>query len=329
MSFFRGAGKFTGKAIGTVIGEPLKFVGKKLDNEFGDFVEGVGKCVKNASEFSFDSAGQALDGVWNTTSGLIQKDSRKQHQGMDDLKDAGGRTIKGIGQTLKSAGNDVSNVYQGVRDGDYNRALHGTKKLGEKVAVGVIAVGVIDLVDGIDSIDGAEPVAAAESNNILDKVDSASSTGTTTIIDYNDNPTVVDLNTPNEDYTNGVHPVTNVPLIEREVVLPNGDIGVGTFPDFNEAYAVQVPQEMYLESDNTHFNYANEQLKQAIYSDSNVASQFTNEQIKQILNGETPEGYTWHHHEDMGRLELVNTETHHATGHIGGRELWGGGEEYR
>ncbi|WP_374723955.1 HNH endonuclease [Calidifontibacillus erzurumensis] len=330
MGIFRFTGKKFGKGIGMVLGDSLKFVGKKLDNEFGDFVEEVGKGVKSASEFSFDLAGQALDGIWNTTSGLIHKDKYKQQKGFDDLKAAGSRTIKGVGQTLKSAGNDVSNIYHGVRSSDYDRALYGTRKLGEKVAVGAIAVGVLDIVDGIDNIDGAEPASAAETKNItIDKVDSAFSNELPSMIENRESSTFIDLKTPNEDYTGGLHHVSNVPLIEKEVLLQNGNVGVGTFPDFNEIYAVQLPEDMYLESDHTHFSYANGALKEAIYSDSSLASQFTNDQIKQILSGETPEGYTWHHHEDIGRLELVDTEAHKMTGHLGGRELWGGGKDFR
>ncbi|WP_264738038.1 HNH endonuclease [Cytobacillus firmus] len=35
------------------------------------------------------------------------------------------------------------------------------------------------------------------------------------------------------------------------------------------------------------------------------------------------------HNQHPGVLELVDEETHGATGHTGGRELWGGGNEYR
>ena len=33
---------------------------------------------------------------------------------------------------------------------------------------------------------------------------------------------------------------------------------------------------------------------------------------------ETPDGYTWHHHQDSGRMQLVRTSKHRATGHTGG-----------
>jgi hypothetical protein len=36
----------------------------------------------------------------------------------------------------------------------------------------------------------------------------------------------------------------------------------------------------------------------------------------------TPDGYTWHHHQDYGRMQLVPEEVHRATGHTGGFSLW-------
>lgn len=40
---------------------------------------------------------------------------------------------------------------------------------------------------------------------------------------------------------------------------------------------------------------------------------------------ETPAGYTWHHHQDIGRMQLVPSDLHAKTGHTGGASIWGGG----
>ena len=37
----------------------------------------------------------------------------------------------------------------------------------------------------------------------------------------------------------------------------------------------------------------------------------------------TPSGYTWHHHQETGRMQLVNTQIHRQTGHTGGYSIWG------
>lgn len=36
----------------------------------------------------------------------------------------------------------------------------------------------------------------------------------------------------------------------------------------------------------------------------------------------TPEGYTWHHHQETGRMQLVQSDVHRQTGHTGGFSLW-------
>jgi DNase/tRNase domain of colicin-like bacteriocin len=36
----------------------------------------------------------------------------------------------------------------------------------------------------------------------------------------------------------------------------------------------------------------------------------------------TPAGYTWHHHQQTGRMQLVEYKTHRMTGHTGGFALW-------
>lgn len=36
----------------------------------------------------------------------------------------------------------------------------------------------------------------------------------------------------------------------------------------------------------------------------------------------TPKGYTWHHHQTTGRMQLVETKVHSQTGHTGGFSLW-------
>ncbi|MBO2930305.1 MULTISPECIES: HNH endonuclease [Pseudomonadaceae] len=36
------------------------------------------------------------------------------------------------------------------------------------------------------------------------------------------------------------------------------------------------------------------------------------------------DGYTWHHHQDSGRMQLVPELIHSKTGHIGGEAMGGG-----
>ena len=105
----------------------------------------------------------------------------------------------------------------------------------------------------------------------------------------------------------------------------------GLIHDFSEhcRYETQLPKDLYLDSDYQQFKYCNEQLHQAYENGNLDTEQFTDRQLEQIRNGDKPEGYTWHHHEEPGRMQLVDSEVHRRTPHVGGRYLWGGGSEAR
>ena len=109
------------------------------------------------------------------------------------------------------------------------------------------------------------------------------------------------------------------------------EIQEATFPDFSEhcRFETTLPEGRYLASDYQHIKYCNEQLSQAYENGTLDTEQFTDRQLEQIRNGDTPEGHTWHHHEEPGRMQLVDSEIHRQTSHVGGRSLWGGGREAR
>lgn len=132
----------------------------------------------------------------------------------------------------------------------------------------------------------------------------------------------------NEHLAGMEHPETGIPY-EMKTIELDGEMVQVTVPQFDSVVQVQMPADMYLESDHTHFKFANEQLKQQLEENPELKDQFTAEQLEDIEAGDTPEGYTWHHSENPGELQLVKTDIHQATRHTGGRALWGGGSENR
>jgi DNase/tRNase domain of colicin-like bacteriocin len=121
-----------------------------------------------------------------------------------------------------------------------------------------------------------------------------------------------------------------VPFVEKKIELPIGEI-TGTFPVFDVGFEVQLPEGLYLQSDLVHFSYANVELFYAIKSNPDLIHELglDAKDIGELLKGKTPEGYAWHHHEEAGKLQLVDKDFHQHNGHTGGRELWGGGFENR
>ena len=115
----------------------------------------------------------------------------------------------------------------------------------------------------------------------------------------------------------------------RYVVGSDGTIYKGNFPKFESKCNVMLPKEDWQASDYIQFNYCTDQLKNQIIKNKIDKSIFTDEQIEQIMNGETPSGFIWHHNEQGGLMQLVDSATHMSAGHTGGKHIWGGGTANR
>jgi len=98
------------------------------------------------------------------------------------------------------------------------------------------------------------------------------------------------------------------------------------FPKFKSYYTVKLRRRNYRKTRAQHFYIANKMLYKNVCSSSRVRAKFTKSQIKAMSQGETPNGYTWHHHQDAGVLQLVDEDIHSKTKHDGGYSIWGGKE---
>ena len=132
----------------------------------------------------------------------------------------------------------------------------------------------------------------------------------------------------NEHLAGSIHPETGVPFVKK-IIEHEGKPLDGVFPEFNSAFDAQLPENLLKASDKVQFTECCTQLKEAIASNPELRNKFTPEQLEQIENGETPDGYTWHHDAEVGKMQLVDSEEHQKTGHTGGRSIWGGGSENR
>lgn len=146
-------------------------------------------------------------------------------------------------------------------------------------------------------------------------------------IDGEDFNGTINLITRNEALEGDFHPITGVPF-ERKTVETTTKIE-GVFPNFESTFDAQIPEEIYKESDRKQFNECNQQLKEAVNNNPELAKKFNKTQLEQIENGDTPDGFVWHHDAIPGKIQLVDFETHAHTGHTGGRTVWGGGNENR
>lgn len=111
------------------------------------------------------------------------------------------------------------------------------------------------------------------------------------------------IETINDELSGNIHAIAEVPYEQDTVHLGDGRVIEGVFPVFDALEEVQLPEDLYLVTDDAQFAYCN----------------------KILGLEETPEGCVWHHHQETGRMQLVEIEEHQTAAHTGGKALWGGG----
>ena len=78
-----------------------------------------------------------------------------------------------------------------------------------------------------------------------------------------------------------------------------------------------------------HYRAANQKLLQAIEAEPALARELglSRSSIESLrTSARAPDGYAWHHHQDVGRMQLVPDGDHLlANSHTGGMAIWGGG----
>ena len=133
------------------------------------------------------------------------------------------------------------------------------------------------------------------------------------------------LRTRNSELAGGVHPETGVPFVKDVVQLADGTLREGVFPEFSATFETTLPDDLLQATDFHQSQHCNEQLRGAVEADPTLKAKFSDTQLQQVGAADTPEAHTWHHHQETGRMQLVDSSVHLATGHTGGKEVWGGG----
>jgi len=150
-----------------------------------------------------------------------------------------------------------------------------------------------------------------------------------TKVEDSDESHIEKIRCSNEHLVGKEHPITGVPF-EKRIVELDGIKKEVVAPVFESKFDAQLRESELKISDKDQFKIATEQLREAIEKDSKLKNIFDDIQLEQIYDGETPDGYTWHHDTVTGKLQLVDASIHQKTAHgPGGRALWGGGKEAR
>lgn len=134
----------------------------------------------------------------------------------------------------------------------------------------------------------------------------------------------VKVKTINQCYVGKVYPGTNVTFKMQKVKYKDGTKLKGAFPVFKSKQNVKLPKDLYKSREGEQFKWCTTYL-QSLAKKGKLDKYFTKEEIEKIKNGQLPKGYTWHHHEKEGWMQLVDTATHNKVKHTGGMSLWGKG----
>lgn len=139
---------------------------------------------------------------------------------------------------------------------------------------------------------------------------------------------IIKLKTDNAKLENTKHPESGINYCKKTIDLFGTKLE-GVFPEFESKFTTKLPENMYQATDKVQFNECVSQLQEAIKKNPDLKSNFSERQLEQINDGKTPGGFKWHHSENVGEMKLVEAVKHEASGHTGGRAIWGGGSTKR
>ena len=119
---------------------------------------------------------------------------------------------------------------------------------------------------------------------------------------YNEDEVSVEkIKCRNEELAGAEHPDTGVPFEKKQVEIDGKSYEV-VVPQFESTYDAQLPEDKYKATDREQFKECNSQLKEDVAKNKELKEQFDEEQLEQINDGETPDGYTWHHDAEAGKM---------------------------
>ncbi|MCL1950601.1 MAG: HNH endonuclease [Turicibacter sp.] len=117
-----------------------------------------------------------------------------------------------------------------------------------------------------------------------------------------------------------------IPVINGHLRGQVGAFGVrynmAGFPIFASRFTMRLKNADLKQTRGVHISRANAALRQQFNRTAGRMG-FSEVQIRDIQAGITPRGLTWHHHQDRGVMQLVNTAHHQANRHTGGFAIWG------
>lgn len=102
------------------------------------------------------------------------------------------------------------------------------------------------------------------------------------------------------------------------------------FPEFTVFETYLSDEHINTCKQEPHFEAANKRLGQMLRENPTLKQHLglTEKQVRYFTaeppRKGSPKGLTWHHHQDVGKMQLVHESLHMRFGHVGGMQVWGG-----
>ena len=147
MSLLKDLGKLAGTVAGLAVSAPVMVVGELTGNKF---IKDVAEGAFNATVHTGKIVGEIADGTAKCASGILSQDITKIDEGLGEVVETSVKTVVGIGTgVVKTIENGVEAVAS-VAGGDMDTALRTGKKVLTGVAIGMVGIGICDVIGGID-----------------------------------------------------------------------------------------------------------------------------------------------------------------------------------
>lgn len=150
MGVIKDIGKLVGNVAGAVIGVPINMVGEAIES---DFLQDVGEGIYKVTAQTGELLGSVAEGSVETIKGVVNEDNQMQTQGLNKIFDSGATYVTGMARGVAKIAKDGIDTIDAIIEGDSDKAIKVGKEIIKTVAVGTLAIGVADVIDGIGDID--------------------------------------------------------------------------------------------------------------------------------------------------------------------------------
>lgn len=150
MGVIKDIGTLFGNVAGAVIGVPINIVGEAMDSKF---LQDVGEGIYNVSAHTGELLGNVAEGSVETIKGVVNDDNEMQLQGLNKIFDSGVTYVTGMATGVTKIAKDGIDTLDAIIEGDSDKAIKVGKEIVKTVAVGTLAIGVADVIDGIGDMD--------------------------------------------------------------------------------------------------------------------------------------------------------------------------------